>query len=114
MTESGEILSQARGVLTAAAHIDLHEYPVELGYDDGVLIVEGEVDSVRTKKRALEGLAALRGVAGIADRLRVRTDRRVVLLQGLVPSQGERSMAENDAWYVFGVDGVVNHVEVRT
>jgi osmotically-inducible protein OsmY len=35
------------------------------------------------------------------------------LLEGLVPTESERDMAERDAWHVFGVDKVRNEVEVR-
>jgi hypothetical protein len=38
---------------------------------DGILTVEGEVDSVAAKKLALERLAALPEVIGIVDRLHV-------------------------------------------
>lgn len=31
----------------------------------------------------------------------------------LVPTRAEREMAEFDAWYVLGVDRVVNRIEVR-
>jgi osmotically-inducible protein OsmY len=34
-------------------------------------------------------------------------------MQGLVPTASEREMAEFDAWYVFGVDKVVNDIQVR-
>lgn len=48
-----------------------------------------------------------------ADQIRVRTRDRVVSLEGLVPNQTIREMAEFDAWYVFGVDRVVNRLEVQ-
>jgi osmotically-inducible protein OsmY len=35
-----------------------------------------------------------------------------VRLTGLVPSEAERDMAERDAWYVFGVDDVINEIAV--
>ncbi|MBI4986400.1 MAG: BON domain-containing protein [Rhodocyclales bacterium] len=38
---------------------------------------------------------------------------RVVTLAGVVPSAGERTRAEMDAWSVFAVDKVVNRLEVR-
>jgi osmotically-inducible protein OsmY len=47
------------------------------------------------------------------DRIRVSTDRAVVTLEGDVPSQEQKEMAEFDAWYVFGVDRVVNQLEMR-
>jgi osmotically-inducible protein OsmY len=48
-----------------------------------------------------------------AGQIRVGVRRSVVLLQGLVPSESERNMVEYDAWYVFGVDRVVNEIQVR-
>ena len=47
------------------------------------------------------------------DQIRVGTRDAVVTLRGLVPSASEREMAEFDAWYVFGVDSIVNEIEVR-
>ena len=49
-----------------------------------------------------------------ADQVRVTTRHSVVTLHGLVPSASEREAAEFDAWYVFGVDKVVNEIEVRS
>lgn len=37
----------------------------------------------------------------------------VVTLMGLVPAETEREMAEFDAWYVFGVDKVINRIVVQ-
>ena len=48
-----------------------------------------------------------------ATRMRVTTSDYVVTLEGLVPTEAEREMAELDAWYVVGVDKVVNRIEVR-
>jgi osmotically-inducible protein OsmY len=46
------------------------------------------------------------------DLIRVRTRNSVVTLEGLVPNENERRMGEMDAWYVFGVDKVVNRLDV--
>lgn len=48
-----------------------------------------------------------------AEQVRVGTQNGVVTLRGLVPTESEREVAEFDAWYVFGVDKVVNRIEVR-
>jgi osmotically-inducible protein OsmY len=40
-------------------------------------------------------------------------DGAVVRLTGLVPTESERDMAGFDAWYVFGVDRVINEIEVH-
>lgn len=47
------------------------------------------------------------------DQIRVSTRDAVVLLQGQVPTESERDAAEFDAWYVFGVDKVVNEIQLR-
>ncbi len=45
--------------------------------------------------------------------IRVAVKSGAVTLTGLVRSDLERDMAEFDAWYVFGVDRVENHIDVR-
>ena len=47
------------------------------------------------------------------ERIRVTATRSVVTLEGDVPSAPQREMAEFDAWYVFGVDNVINRLEIR-
>jgi len=48
-----------------------------------------------------------------AAQIRVGVRQSVVTLAGVVPAESEREMAEFDAWYVFGVDRVVNEIAVR-
>ncbi|MBD1544907.1 BON domain-containing protein [Roseibium aggregatum] len=48
-----------------------------------------------------------------ASQVRVGVRGRAVRLTGLVGSQAERTAAEADAWYVFGVDEVINEIEVQ-
>jgi osmotically-inducible protein OsmY len=40
------------------------------------------------------------------------TRNRIVTLDGAVNSEGEKNMAEFDAWFVFGVDRVINNIQV--
>jgi osmotically-inducible protein OsmY len=40
------------------------------------------------------------------------TDHGVVTLEGLVREPQERQMAENDVWYLSGVRGVLNQIQV--
>ncbi|WP_298268332.1 BON domain-containing protein [Geobacter sp.] len=47
-----------------------------------------------------------------ASQLRVSCRDRVVTLDGAVPKPKEKDMAEADAWYVFGVDKVVNRLVI--
>jgi osmotically-inducible protein OsmY len=48
-----------------------------------------------------------------ADQIGVATNLGVVTLEGVVPRRDERSRAELDAWYVSGINEVINHIEVR-
>jgi osmotically-inducible protein OsmY len=48
-----------------------------------------------------------------ADQIRVSARNLVITLDGLVRSEMEKQMAENDAWYVFGVDRVINRLSVK-
>lgn len=43
----------------------------------------------------------------------VTTRNRVVTLDGVVPAEAEKKMAEFDAWFVFGVDKVISNLEVQ-
>lgn len=47
-----------------------------------------------------------------AGQVRVGVRHRTIRLTGLVRSDAERDMAEKDAWYVFGVDKVINDIDV--
>lgn len=47
-----------------------------------------------------------------ADGIQVGARGAVVTLTGRVPSEEQRDMAEDDAWFVFGVDEVVNRIAV--
>lgn len=59
-------------------------------------------DAVRT---ALEKDKLVR-----SDSIRVSSRNAVVTLEGVAANEEQAAMAEADAWYVFGVDGVVNHL----
>jgi osmotically-inducible protein OsmY len=48
-----------------------------------------------------------------ASQIRVTCATETVTLDGLVASDSEKEMAEADAWYVFGVRSVINHVLVE-
>ena len=47
-----------------------------------------------------------------ASQIRVGVRKTVVRLTGRVPSAAERDAAEWDAWYIFGVDNVINEIEI--
>lgn len=45
-----------------------------------------------------------------ADRIRVQTKDRVVTLEGYAATEAGKRQAERDAWYVHGVEDVVNRI----
>ncbi len=47
-----------------------------------------------------------------AGQIRVGVRHAVVTLTGSMANEYERDMAEFDAWYVFGVDRVINNIGV--
>jgi osmotically-inducible protein OsmY len=47
------------------------------------------------------------------DQIAVTTRNAVVTLKGLVVNKAQKHMAEFDAWFVFGVDKVVNNLTVQ-
>lgn len=48
-----------------------------------------------------------------ADQIGITCENRVVTLQGVVTSAAESNRAEQDAWYLYGLDGVNNRLQVR-
>jgi osmotically-inducible protein OsmY len=68
-----KLLAKVRGTLRSEPSLGALFHASELAIGaDGVLVLGGEVESVRAKKLALERVAALAGIAGIADRLHVK------------------------------------------
>jgi osmotically-inducible protein OsmY len=72
-----QVLDRVRAALASEPRLDLHAFPLELSYADGILTLEGEVGDVAAKKLALERAAALAELSGIVDRLRVRPAQRM-------------------------------------
>jgi osmotically-inducible protein OsmY len=68
-----KLLAKVRATLRSEPSLGARFHPSELEIgSDGVLVLGGEVESVKAKKLALEHVAALSGIAGIADRLHVK------------------------------------------
>jgi osmotically-inducible protein OsmY len=120
------LCQQIRAALEHDLRINLHRYPIPLHGEDGIVTVEGEAGHIVAKTLALELAAAVPGVDGLVDRLRVvptrpmgdgaildHTQGRVVTLEGVVPNRSIEEMAAGDAWYVFGVNQVVNRLQVE-
>jgi osmotically-inducible protein OsmY len=78
---------------------------------NGIALAEDEDDSPQAVEEAVR-IALEKDPFVNASQIRVGARHHVVRLTGLVSSQAERDMAEADAWYVFGVDDVINEIEV--
>jgi osmotically-inducible protein OsmY len=95
-----EIEAKVRSVLRSEPRLDPHFHLRELRFDpDGVVLLDGEVPDVAAKKLALEKVAAIPGIAGIADRLHVKpitqmTDKeiRVHVRDGLIEAKSLNSL----------------------
>lgn len=72
MSSAEAVIKAVRAALEREPRINLHRYPVRVAFSDGDLVLEGEVEHIVAKKLALELAAAVPGVDGIVDRLRVR------------------------------------------
>lgn len=79
---------------------------------NGIAVVPDEEDSPDAIEEAVR-LALEKNPFVDAMQIRVGVRHAVVRLTGTVPTESERDMAEFDAWYVFGVDDVVNEIIVR-
>lgn len=71
MNDRERIISETAAALEREPSVNLHRFPVHLEFNDGVLTLEGEMEHIAAKKMALEVAAAVPGVTGIADRLRI-------------------------------------------
>jgi osmotically-inducible protein OsmY len=71
MPVEGKILKAVRAAFEHEPRLNLHRYPVHVAVSDGDLVLESEVETIAAKKLALELAAAVPGVSGIVDRLRV-------------------------------------------
>lgn len=77
VSERDRVLKEVRAAFEREPRINLHKFPVEMDFRDGVLALEGEVEHVAAKKLSLELAIAVRGVTGIVDRLHVMPATRM-------------------------------------
>jgi osmotically-inducible protein OsmY len=75
--EKEAVRKQVQAALEREHRINVHRHRVRIDTADGTVTLEGEVADVAAKKLALELAAAVPGVRGVVDRLRVTPgDRR--------------------------------------
>ena len=76
MPDKDEVIKRVHRALEYEPRINLHRYPVKIGFVDGAVVLEGDVGHVGAKKLALELAAAVEGVRGVIDRLRIAPTER--------------------------------------
>lgn len=80
---------------------------------NGIGVTPPEQDSEAAVTDAVEQVLEMDPFVN-SESIRVHTRGAVVTLDGGVPREAERQLAEDDTWYVFGVDKVVNRLTVQT
>lgn len=65
------VLKQVQATIGREAHLDPQQWPIEIEFSGGTLLLNGELPHIAAKKMALRAAAAVDGVEGIVDRLRV-------------------------------------------
>jgi osmotically-inducible protein OsmY len=79
---------------------------------NGMAVVPDQPDSDEEMAKAVR--IALKKDPFVNDeRIRAVARQSVVTLEGDASSAPQKEMAEFDAWYVFGVDKVINRLEIR-
>ena len=79
---------------------------------DGLEVMPPELDTDDEVSDALSLVLEMDPMIPHPEQIQIRTRDHVVTLEGLVGSQTEKSRAEQDAWCLFDVDQVVNHLAV--
>lgn len=77
MRSKPETLEAVRSALSSERHIGPHISHLKMDFAAGALTLEGEVPDIAAKKLALERSAAVPGVDGIVDRLRIKPAERM-------------------------------------
>jgi osmotically-inducible protein OsmY len=109
VTLNGELVSLGRKRL---AGVLAWWVPGSRDVVNGIAVVPEEADSPDAVEEAVRVVLEKDPFVD-ATQIRVGARHAVVRLTGTVPTASEREMAEFDAWFVFGVDDVVNNISVR-
>jgi len=76
MNDKERVLKLVRGALERDRRINLHRFPLRADLVDQAVVLEGEVEDIAAKKLALEHAAAVEGIRGVVDRLRIAPAER--------------------------------------
>lgn len=83
------------------------------GVDNRLQVVPDEADNDDELTDAIRLVLEMDRIEH-ADQIAIRSDDGVVTLQGVLPRDSERQLAEMDAWAVWGVKDVRNQIQVRS
>jgi len=70
--QGDEILKAIKASLERELHIDLIKTPIHLKLENGAIVMQGIVDKIAYKKKALFIAMGVPGTSGVIDRLRVK------------------------------------------
>ncbi|MBI5562199.1 MAG: BON domain-containing protein [Deltaproteobacteria bacterium] len=77
MTRKDDPVKKIKARLTERAHLDPRKTPVEVRMEGDAVVIEGMVERIAQKKRALLAAMEQDGVRGVVDRLLVRPSSRM-------------------------------------
>lgn len=77
MRNEERIIRKVAAALEREKQVNLHAFPLQLEFFFGVLTMEGEVEHIMAKKRALEVAALIPEVKNIVDRIRLAPAERM-------------------------------------
>lgn len=72
-----EVLSKIKAILTHDGHFNLQGNPLDIDFDDGIVVLSGEVEHIAAKKRAVELASGISGVSEVRDLLTVKPASRM-------------------------------------
>jgi osmotically-inducible protein OsmY len=118
-------VNEIAGLLERETSVNLHRFPLFLELADGILTITGEVEHIKAKKRALEVAAAVHGVAGIVDRIRLVPATQMddgeirdrvcttLLAENLLASCAVWAIVKGKAEVVREADGAAGSIDVE-
>ncbi len=101
------IVKEVLAALERDPRVDLHHAPITASYADGVLTLEGEAPNIAAKKRGLEIAAAVPGVTGIVDRLRVTPAE--AMEDGVIRDHVSDAMVQEPAFQEYSIRASVRN-----
>lgn len=125
MNREERIVNDVAAALERETSVNLHRFPLQLSFGDGTLTMEGDVEHIMAKKRALEVAAAVHGVSGIVDRIRLFTAAQMedgeIRDHVCTALQGEKLLSQTALWAIVKgkpevvreTDGAIGSIDIE-